>query len=506
MKVLLIEDDIDYANTIKELFVWDEHAIEWAKKLDDVTKLLNNKWDVIICDVHLDFLPHEVIEKCKSSDLNSNTPLLFFTANIDTYLAKQLIKVGEYPVISKFEIKKNLLDVITNFYNVSGLISSNFRIGDQRSFHRYISKYINEKRYQTEGLKQSLSGWINQLQSTLGKQTSNFNSEIVEKQREERINFRSGNILVDSSQFKIKYMSLSALRILDSDSYEDKVVTDVFPFSRPEEIYSLLHTVAKNRRQVDRLEIMLRVDNVDIPSYLSIAHTKSTDIFSGLMELEICNTSSQNDYMDYIYLKETNKILLQEIHHRVNNNLNLLQSLVNLKSITTDFENQEAYEFILNKIKVISLVFENLSQSELVSSILLKDYFSKFLNYTQNKESRSTLITNVTYGNDDLMLNVNQAIPLGLLISEMIEICEIMKLQFGMYIFEIDDFIHIEFAGPSIKLIEKGIAEYQTSFENVLIHSLLNSLGAILSTLGNDKIEIRFKKSSNKGVASNLYE
>jgi two-component sensor histidine kinase/response regulator of citrate/malate metabolism len=507
MKVLLIEDDVDYANTITELFYLDDHIVEWTEKFSDTIKALNSKkWDVILCDVHLEFLPVQVIEECKSSDLNSETPILFLTAARETNLATQLMSDGEYPVISKFEIKRDFLSVIINYNQICNLIKSKKGKIDRNSFQRFISRYINDKKYDRDGLKQSLSGWISQLRSTLSKQISDHDFQIVGKQGKDRVNFRAGIILIDTAQYRIKYMSSSALGLLHNDSYKGQVVTDAFPFSRPEEIISLLQDVAERKSQVEDLEIMLRVNGVESPYFLTINKTRSTDDNSELLELEIYNTSSQIDLMDYLNLKETNKILLQEIHHRVNNNLNLILSLINLKLLTTNYANQEAYQEILDKINVISLVYEHLSQSEMVSSISFNNYFSQVLNLLQNNTIKSTVISKVNYGEDDLRLNVNQIIPLGLLLSEVIEICRILKLQFEMQIIEISDMVCIDLAGQNIALIETDIPIYQSSFQTGLIHSLLNSLGAILSTHGNDKIQIRFKKSSSKGIGSNLYE
>lgn len=507
MKVLLIEDDIDYAKSIIELFDFDDHLVQWTDKLSESIRALDSKkWDIILCDVHLDFLPVQIIEECKSSDLNSETPILFLTAARETNLATQLISDGAHPVISKFELKMDFLNVIINYNQICNLVKSKNGNIDRNSFQRFISRFINDKKYNKEGLKQSLSGWISQLKFTLSKQISDNDFQIFGNQGKDRVNFRAGNILVDTIHYRIKYISTSARGLLVNDSYRDQVVTDVFPFSRPDEIKLLLQEVAERNGHVENLEMMIWVNGVESPYFLDIILAKSDDNNAELLELQIYNTSSQIDLMDYLNQKETNKILLQEIHHRVNNNLNLILSLINLKLLTTNYANQEIYQEILDKVNVISLVYEHLSQSEIVSSISVNDYFSEVLNYFQNNTIKSTVITNVNYGEDDLRLNVNQITPLGLLLSELIDICNILKLQIEIQILEINNIVCIDLTGHNIALIKTEIPMYQHSFQHGLIHSLLNNLGAILSTHGNDKIQIQFKKSSNKGIASNLYE
>lgn len=130
-------------------------------------------------------------------------------------------------------------------------------------------------------------------------------------------------------------------------------------------------------------------------------------------------------------LKEKNKIinnqleekgvLMKEIHHRVKNNLQIISSLLNIQS--REIEDQQAVEAIdasRNRVKSMALIHQNLYQKENITSIDAKDYIEKlsksiFNSYKINQENihLSTVI-------DQLELDVDLTIPLGLIINELV--------------------------------------------------------------------------------------
>jgi PAS domain S-box-containing protein len=116
--------------------------------------------------------------------------------------------------------------------------------------------------------------------------------------------------------------------------------------------------------------------------------------------------------------KET---LLQEIHHRVKNNMNVISSLLKLQSNNIeDDQIKEVLKDSQSRVYAMSAVHETLHGSEKLSEIDLKSYLSKitsaiFQTYsTDNKKAK--LNCNI----DDVPISLNQAYPLGLVINELI--------------------------------------------------------------------------------------
>jgi len=119
-------------------------------------------------------------------------------------------------------------------------------------------------------------------------------------------------------------------------------------------------------------------------------------------------------------LKEK-EVLLKEIHHRVNNNLQIISSLLSLQSeYVKDARCTASLEESRNRIRTMALVHEKLYQSENLASINLKEYVKSLVSglvrsYRVNTD-RITPKTNV----EDIFLGVDTAIPCGLIINELV--------------------------------------------------------------------------------------
>ena len=119
--------------------------------------------------------------------------------------------------------------------------------------------------------------------------------------------------------------------------------------------------------------------------------------------------------------KET---LLREIHHRVKNNLQIISGLLNLQS--RQIENTEAQEAVResrNRVKSMALIHQKLYQQDNLTSINIKEYLSDLTSSVQQtfKDNRTNITVNIDC--DDLKLDVDTAIPLGLIINELVTNC-----------------------------------------------------------------------------------
>lgn len=119
-------------------------------------------------------------------------------------------------------------------------------------------------------------------------------------------------------------------------------------------------------------------------------------------------------------LKEK-EILLREIHHRVKNNLAVISSLLSMQSNIVD--NQNVYSALhesQSRIRAMALIHETLYQSESLSSIDLeryaKDLVGNIVTAFDGIAGRVNFETEVR----DVKLEINQAIPCGLIINELI--------------------------------------------------------------------------------------
>ena len=113
-------------------------------------------------------------------------------------------------------------------------------------------------------------------------------------------------------------------------------------------------------------------------------------------------------------------LLLQEIHHRVKNNLQIIISLFRLqKKQISDPSTLNQIVDCENRIRSMALVHEKLYRSRDLSSIDLEDYFKTLANQiviSYAARGKAVITVDVT----GIAVHINQAIPLGLIVNELI--------------------------------------------------------------------------------------
>ncbi|WP_194974177.1 tetratricopeptide repeat-containing sensor histidine kinase [Aquiflexum lacus] len=114
-------------------------------------------------------------------------------------------------------------------------------------------------------------------------------------------------------------------------------------------------------------------------------------------------------------------ILLREIHHRVKNNLQLVSSLLTLQGKSMD--NEMALQAInegKNRVRSMALIHQDLYQKENLTSVNVETYLKKlckelFNTYNIHKEQ-----VKLKLDIDNINLDVDTLVPLGLIINELI--------------------------------------------------------------------------------------
>jgi two-component sensor histidine kinase len=117
-------------------------------------------------------------------------------------------------------------------------------------------------------------------------------------------------------------------------------------------------------------------------------------------------------------LLEEKDWLLKEVHHRVKNNLQTVVSLLESQSVYLDSKALQANQESRNRVYAMSLVHQKLYQSENVASIEMDKYLSELVEHL-----RDSMETQKIYFKLQLipvMLDVSQAISLGLIVNESI--------------------------------------------------------------------------------------
>ncbi len=114
------------------------------------------------------------------------------------------------------------------------------------------------------------------------------------------------------------------------------------------------------------------------------------------------------------------EVLLKEVHHRVKNNLQIINSILNLQSsYISDKKILEIITESQNRIRSMSYIHESLYQTENFSSINFKGYINNLItNLVYSYQVGSDL--NIEKNIDDIDLSLDYAIPCGLILNELI--------------------------------------------------------------------------------------
>jgi PAS domain S-box-containing protein len=185
-------------------------------------------------------------------------------------------------------------------------------------------------------------------------------------------------------------------------------------------------------------------------------------------------------------LKEK-EILLQEVHHRVKNNLQIISSILNLQ--TRSIKDARVHELINEtryRIMSMSFIHDLLYQTKDFTNIDFSKYIqnitSNIMNtYTMNKNIHLKLHT------EPILLNLDNAIPCGLIVNELIT--NAFKYAFpdgrnGEIVLElklVKDKIILSVADNGVGISKK--VNYQTteSLGFQLINSLVSQIDAVLT-------------------------
>ena len=116
------------------------------------------------------------------------------------------------------------------------------------------------------------------------------------------------------------------------------------------------------------------------------------------------------------------EFLLREIHHRVKNNLQVISSLLKLQSRSvSDKMAQQALNEGRHRVRSMALIHQNLHQDENnLSSIKVLGYLDQLTSELMSSYKVDHDKVRLKLDVDDLVLDVDSIIPIGLIVNELV--------------------------------------------------------------------------------------
>ncbi|HEY9245610.1 MAG TPA: histidine kinase dimerization/phosphoacceptor domain -containing protein, partial [Candidatus Methanoperedens sp.] len=122
-----------------------------------------------------------------------------------------------------------------------------------------------------------------------------------------------------------------------------------------------------------------------------------------------------------VHTFEEKTILLNEVHHRVKNNLQIVSSLLNLQAMRT--RNKEALEILLetgNRIHSMSLLHETIYRSGDMAMVDFSSYIENICFHIIRSYGPKAQNIKLELNMEKVTLDIDRAVPCGLIINELV--------------------------------------------------------------------------------------
>lgn len=212
---------------------------------------------------------------------------------------------------------------------------------------------------------------------------------------------------------------------------------------------------------------------------------------------------------------EEKEILLSEVHHRVKNNLALVKGLLELERYKTEDEHLQSV-LLNSESRIISIakIHELLYHSNDFVNIQLKAYVNELISHLLESFPLEQQKIDIDLKVEDLSINVNQALPVGLIVNELIT--NAVKHAFTetdsgtitvLIIEKKKDIVQVEVSdnGKGLDITTSELKE-NGNLGFSLTSTLIKQLNADLEIISNNGATFRFTfpKEDKKGAVSAL--
>ncbi len=257
--------------------------------------------------------------------------------------------------------------------------------------------------------------------STEQKEIFNALQKSEEKYRNLIETMQEGIMLVDEDENIV--FANKAAGVIFGIPYEELKGTNLKNVILKEDLEQLLfQTQRRKEGKKDRFEIRCQAYDEEIKSLLINAtplfendeYVGSFGVFADISDIKNSQREVEKSLKEKV-------VMLQEIHHRVKNNMQIIISLLHLQSLYIDDEAiVDKFKIVENRIRSMAIIHEKLYESENFIDINFADYIKELFNSLFNSTGMTGSKINFEIDADPITLDLNQAVPCGLLCNEIL--------------------------------------------------------------------------------------
>lgn len=291
-------------------------------------------------------------------------------------------------------------------------------------------------------------------------------------------------ILLINKKGEIKELNKITSDIAELDK-EQLIGKNVFDFSP--------NSDRERRIQMDTDLFEGRIDHIheEREVILTDGNRKYLDISIGLVPFSkngplavyvLVDITKQKEYQMQLEISLKEKgLLLQEVHHRVRNNLQIISSLINISSSFSE-DIEDFKQSIALRIQAMTLMHERLSEEEGFASLDLESYISDLIGaiYELYEIDINKIKINLN-SPEKIVVKIDLASSLGILINELISnailhaFSGLDRGQITISVHKLDDDLELNINDDGIGLPDNY--NDNNSFGFLMIDSIINQLG-----------------------------
>ena len=325
--------------------------------------------------------------------------------------AEKILKIDNKLIGTNFEENLQQLNQIFPLIKTESTIKTEIKINKPKDMWLYLQiTPLHKQNYQ-------LLGWIIIFQDINPIKQAEKSLQTSEKEYRDLVDNALIGIYKADQNGNILFVNDSIIKMFGYDSKEDIKNFNISSLYKNLDDRDIILNKLNEDGKLEEHEVEMVKKNGSVLNIMASA-TLNGETISGMTMDITAQKKAQNQIKRSLQVKD---MLLKEIHHRVKNNLMVISSLLNLQSrYIKDEASKSIFKDSQNRARSMALIHELLYQSSDLKRINFGIYINKLTNELFNVYITDPNKIKLNMDIGDIMLDINTAIPLGLIVNELV--------------------------------------------------------------------------------------